>query len=494
MRSRGIFKTQPVHPVLRYNTFQRCEDMRDLFHALLAVAVLAAFLVPCIMAADGQQVEVVTVGYQVPMPLPEPTPGAIEPGDFTKLEIIPSYTQFNLKPGESKETMVSVRNRDTKPATLHPDVKSQTYPGPYSLESSWVTISPQEAEVPAGGSVKFAIRVSAPADATRGSYQSMIVFTDEQYPTPYPSAFPNYVHQISLGTNIVSPPAIQISSPYIYDQIEAGKEYRYTIEIKNTGTSTVSLNPKASSEGVMYGPSGPIEPSMTENSIVVSGPSSIPPGSSGAVTVIVTVPASASGSFNGYIDLGVDDISLREGEGRIVLNFNIWKQPPEPYVKRFTMEKEEQIEIELAASSTTFSGLMSADVLRQMPVREPSFDATLTGPDGTVAIRPIKKTISGSVSVGSDPVLAGSAGAGTYQETNTRYRQIFAADGGPGIWQLSVMPRNSQSFEYTITLGGADPDTAGVPAGLNTDCINDNPVPEQGVSPTPDPVQGNSTS
>jgi hypothetical protein len=474
----------------------RCVELKVSFIAILIAAVLVASFVPCSEASDGQIVEVVTIGLAaVPVPLPQPTPGYVEPGDYTKLEIIPSYTQFNLKPGESKETMVSVRNRDTKPATLRPGVKSQNYAGPYSLDSSWVTISPQEAEVPAGGSAKFTIRVSAPTDAMRGNYQSMIIFTDEQYPTPYPSAFPNYVHQINLGVNIVFPPAIHISSPYIYDQIEAGKEYRYTIEVKNTGTSTVSLNPKPSSEGyMMYGPSGPLEPSMTESSIAVFGPSSIPPGSTGTVTVIVTVPASAAGSFNGYIDLGIDDLSLREGEGRIMMNFNIWKQPPEPYVKRFVMEKEEPIEIELVASSTMFGGLMSADILRQMPVREPSFDAALTGPEGAVEIRPVKKTITGSVSVGSDPILAGSFGAGTYQETNTRYRQIFAADGGPGIWQLSVMPRNSQSFEYTITLGGADPGTARVPASLNTDCINENTVPEQGISSTPDPVQGNSTS
>lgn len=436
--------------------------MKRISLLLFLGSVLLTLLILPGAASDGQSVQVVTVSPDaIPIPAPTIVSAVTDlPGNVTRLEIIPSYSQVNLKPGESKEITVTVRNRDTRTATVRPLVKSQPYSGVYSLESSWITLSPQEAEVPAGGSVKFTVRAAVPSDTLRGSYNSFIVFTDEQYPTPYPSPYPNYVHQMNLGVNVVAPPVIQISTPYIYDQVEAGKVYQYAIEVKNTGTSPVQLNPKSGSEGVMmYGPSGPVEPGMTENAIVVSGPASIQPGGTGTLNVIATVPASASGYYNGYIDLGVDDLSLREGEGRIMVNFNIWKQPPESYVKKFTMERKEPITIDLTAISSMYGGLMSAEILHNMPVREPSFDATLTGPDGVVEITPIKKVLTGSVSLSSDPIVTSPSNAGAYQETNARYSVSYAADGKPGEWQLAVMPKNSQSFEYTITLGG-DRETA----------------------------------
>lgn len=411
-----------------------------------------------IAPAEAEPVSVVTIAEGV-IPVPTTLPLTEELlGNYTKLEIIPLYNQANLKPGESKDISVTVRNRDTRPATVHPTIRSQPYSGMYSVDSSWITVSPGEAVVPAGGNAKFTVQVSVPSDTMRGSYNSLIAFTDEKYPSPYPQAYPNYVHQMNLGVNVVSPPPIQISNPYIYDQVEAGKEYRYTIEVKNTGTSPVQLNPKSGSDGAMvYGPSGPIESPMTENAITVSGPALIQPGATGTLTVIATIPGTASGYYNGYIDLGVDDLLMREGEGRIMVNLNIWKQPPQPYVRKFTMDTKEPIAIELAAVSSMYGSAMSADILRQMPEREPSFDATLTGPDGIVVITPVKKVLTGTVSMSSDPVIAASRDAGTYQETNARYIVSYAADGKPGEWLLSIMPKNSQSFEYTITLGDRDP-------------------------------------
>jgi hypothetical protein len=43
-----------------------------------------------------------------------------------------------------------------------------------------------------------------------------------------------------------------------------------------------------------------------------------------------------------------------------------------------------------------------------------------------------------------------------YQETGTQYIFTYSTQGSPGQWTLAVMPRNTQSFEYRIALGGGE--------------------------------------
>ncbi|NMB77585.1 MAG: hypothetical protein GYA23_00640 [Methanomicrobiales archaeon] len=412
------------------------------------------------------------------MPVPTPAPSPVAGGNYSKLELNPSYYLFGLKPGETKEVIVTVRNRDSKPVAVHPAFRPAPFAGPFELDRSWISISPTDAEVPAGGSAKFTVRATAPADAQRGTYNSQIVFTDEQYPSPYPAPYPNYVHQMSIGANILTPPVVKISPSMISDQIEAGKEYRYVVEITNSGTSPLVLNPKAESENYpVYGPSGPMEPALTAGAFSLNAPTTLQPGSTGTLNINLNTPATAGGYYNGYIDLGIDDASLMQGEGRIMTNFNIWKQPPEPFVRKFTMDKEEPLAVEISSGVSWFGSGMPADVLRDMPVREPSFDTTLTGPDGAVALTPVKKIIKGNVNLGGDMLPFDSGKAGTYQETNVQYVVTYTAEGEPGNWQLQVMPRNSQSFEYTITLGGKEEAGANSSGPEKIPVVNQTSVP-----------------
>ena len=370
--------------------------------------------------------------------------------------------------------------------TLQPVVKNQLFNGPYVLDRSWVVITPATADVPAGGSAKFTVKALVPTDALRVSYNSLIVFTDEQYPSPYLTPFPNYIHQMNLGVNVVSPPVVQIATPYLSDQIEAGKEYRYTVEIKNTGSTAVQLNPKIGSDNYpMYGPSGIQEPALAESAFSLNAPGVIQPGTSGTMNVAVNVPAAASGYYNGYIDLGIDDPSLMEGEGRVRLTFNIWKQPPEPFIKKFTLDAADPISIELTSGISAYMSPLTAGTIGAMPVREPTFDALLTGPEGNVAIHPVQKVIRGSVSLGSDPMVVASPQTGTYLEVNTQYIVTYTAQGKPGAWQLSVMPKNAQTFDYKITLGA--PDALVLPVNKNPApaAVSGPAAPEQNATATP---------
>ena len=466
---------------------------------ILMAAVMACFL---IAGAGGQLVPAgesqasqanATDSGMIPLPVPTLAPGADMTGNFTKLDILPSYSQLSLKPGESKEVTVTVRNRDTKTVALRPSVKSQPYGSPYILDSSWITITPATADVPAGGSAKFTVKASVPSDTLRGSYNTMIVFTDEQYPSAYPTPYPSYIHQMSLGLNVVSPPVVQIGTPSISDQVESGKEYHYSVDIRNTGNNAIRLNPKIGSDSYpMYGPSGVQEPALTESDFSLNAPSALQPGATGTMNVAVNVPADASGYYNGYIDLGIDDPALMEGEGRVMLNFIVWRQPPEPFIRKFTLDTADPISIELS-SGISYTTPLPAGTLSQMPVREPTFETLLTGPEGNVLIHPVQKVIKGTVNLGGDPTVAITPQTGTYQETNVQYVVTYTAQGKPGAYQLSVMPKNAQSFDYKISLGPLETLIPSVTTLQTTVPVSGPAVPVQNTTAVPTQVAVNGT-
>jgi hypothetical protein len=138
-----------------------------------------------------------------------------------------------------------------------------------------------------------------------------------------------------------------------------------------------------------------------------------------------------------------------------MLNFIVWKQPPEPFIRKFTLDTADPISIELS-SGVSYTTPLPAGTLSQMPVREPTFETLLTGPEGNVAIHPVQKIIKGTVNLGGDPTVAITPQTGTYQETNVQYVVTYTAQGKPGAYQLSVMPKNAQSFDYKISLGSGD--------------------------------------
>ena len=414
----------------------------------------------------------VAVMTALPMSLPVPTPGG-ETANYTKLEIMPSYLNVMPDPGVVKEMTVTVRNRDTKTAHVRPVVRPQPYSGPYVAESSWIAITPVNADIAPGESAKFTVAVTVPAETLRGSYSSMITFTDEAYPAAYPPPFPGYIHTLNLNINVASSPVIQISPLYINDQLEAGNEYSYTVDVKNKGSTSLSLNAKIGDESsMMYGPYGPQEPPLTAKSFTIRSPPPIAPGRNGTVTITVRVPQNATGYFNGNVDLGIDNPSIRMEEGRVQLSFQIWKQPQGGFSKTFTVTSYEPISVELTSAMPMMRPVTVDGASRNQPRTEPSFDAMLTGPDGRIPLVPVEKVIKGSVGLGTDPYLGGGDQPGQYQDVGSQYVFSYTAQGRPGRWTLAVMPKNTQSFEYKISLGNEKSTPTGslfvIPTGRST--------------------------
>lgn len=386
-----------------------------------------------------------------------PTMGSFDMQNFTKLEISPRYGNVQFKPGEDRELTVTIKNNEKKPITISPLVVVPPY-GEYLIDKEWITISPASIEIPAGGSQKFAIKVVIPADASIGNYNANIAFTDEKIPTPYPEPFPNYVHSYGLSINLWAPPKVQILSPYINDQLEAGNEYDYKIKLKNTGDKAVSIDPKMSQQNQMYGgPYGMIGSAFTDDAVTITSPKEIPAGGSIEVNVHIKVPIDAKGNYRGGIDLGIDDPSIRdEWADMINLEFGVWKQPTESYVKTFNAKEAAPVTIEV--SSNMFGGAYGYFVsgMGTKNKKDPSFAVTLTGSDNNaIPLKKVKTIIKGGVSLGGMSGLPPweSESKGIYQEMGTQYIETYKVDVPAGDLKLGIMPQNTQQFEYTISMG-----------------------------------------
>jgi hypothetical protein len=363
-------------------------------------------------------------------------------GNFTKLEISPTNANFRLQLGESKEITVTIKNKDNKTVSVKPNIIIPPYGGP-TFDTGWIEVTPDSSEILAGSSQKFRVKASVPKDASIGYYNVMIAFTDEVLPTPYPELFPSYVHYFTLSIDVWAPPKIQISPQYINDQLEAMKEYDYEIKLKNVGDKEIDINPSVGSEG-NSGPYG-MPPALTESEITVRGPHSIPANATEIVQVHVKVPDS-SGYFNGYINLGIDDPSVPDG-GRVNLNFNIWKQPTEPFIKEFRLEKQSPITIEITSSSYGTSPTSKEK-------NKPSFETILAAPKGASNLKVSKEVIKGGISLGGDIPPWEIDSKSIYQETGTQYIETYTVEGTEGKYTLSMLPRNVPGFEYSITIGG----------------------------------------
>ncbi len=386
-----------------------------------------------------------------------PQMGSFDMQNFTKLEISPRYGNTQLQPGEERELTVTIKNKEKKSITISPLVVVPPY-GEYLMDKEWITVSPANIEIPAGGSQKLAIKVVIPADASIGYYNANIAFTEEKIPTPYPEPFPNYVHSYSLSINLWAPPKVQISKPYINDQLEAGKEYDYKIKLKNTADEAVAIDPKMSQQNQMYGGSyGMMASAFTDDAVTITSPKEITAGGSIEVNVHIKVPVDAKGNYQGGINLGIEDPSIRdEWADMITLGFGVWKQPAEPYVKTFNAKEAAPVTIEVSSNMLGGAYGYFVSSMGTKNRKDPSFAVTLTGSDNNaIPLKKVKTVIKGGVSLGGMNGLPPweSESEGIYQEMGTQYTETYKVDVPAGDLKLGIMPQNTQQFEYTISMG-----------------------------------------
>jgi len=409
--------------------------------------ILAFMLILAMSAgiASSEQVIVQPIMNTDGMPLPE------QAINFTKLEISPPYINFMLQPGESKEMTVTLKNKEKTALSVKPNTVIAPYGG-YNVDPAWFKVTPESVEIPAGGSQKFTIKVTVPADASIGNSGLQIAFTNETMPTPYPSPFPNYIHALQVSLDVWTTPKIQIMTPYINDMLEAGKEYDYEIKLKNVGKEPINIDPKMSSDNNRYygGPYGQMTAAFTDDAITITSPPNVPAGATEIIKLHVKVPPEAKGAYNGGINLNIDDSSIQVWEGTVQMNFNVWTQPAEAFEKVFNLKEAAPITIEISSGTNYNYPYSQATGANR---KEPSFETTLVGPSGKADVTATKTVIKGAVNMGGQIPPWELDSKGIYQENGVQLIETFKVSGSPGEWKLKVLPKNTESFEYSILIG-----------------------------------------
>ena len=268
---------------------------------------------------------------------------------------------------------------------------------------------------------------------------------------------------VQLNVDVWTPPQVQILTTYIYDRVEAGKVYNYEIMLKNTGNSEIAIDPQlvenmyypmvaettsvATNSATYVPPYGGYGQAFGTDAITITSPSSIKPGETAVVKVKVEVPVDAKGDFSGSIDLNIEDPGIREYEGQVSLNFHVAVQPEKPYEIPFKVNADGTVTVDLKAYVyDMYSGSKSAD---------PSFEVKLIDPQGN-EVKLVQKNsqYGGSVTVGSAsyPVIKAGENTSEYQEYSQKYVETYTVKASAGQWTLSVMPHNTENFEYSINI------------------------------------------
>lgn len=317
-------------------------------------------------------------------------------------------------------------------------------PVPYTnstLNESWITISPTNITVNPAKEQNFAVGINVPEDEDGGRYEASISFTDDI--DPYTTQYVNVMH-LSVGVPII--PKLELQTDYISDTIEAGKEYEYAIKIKNVADKDVTIDPKVTNYNTYIDSFD----RSAYNVIEISAPSIIKAGEIINISICIPVPENATGTYNGYIEMNPDG---KENDGfvpQIGLSFTVKRQPAVPYVKTFNIVTADPITIEV---STDTYGL---DMLPRISSKkeEPSFELNLKYNSSPVNVTLVKTTQSGNVDDRgySIPIWAMDDNT-TYQSYNEHYVETYTIPGAIEDWELSILPKNTETFGYSIAIG-----------------------------------------
>ena len=355
--------------------------------------------------------------------------------------IDPQSYYTGLTAGSATQFTVSFTNEGSEALVLTPKAVAVPNSGK-NIDESWITISPANTTVAPGSVQKFNIDLNAPGDAESGEYQTIIAFTDDFLPTST-----QFANSMNLQLSVQALPKIQLETQYISDTIDAGKEYEYKIKIKNVASKDVTIDPKIPVNSNYYDPT--YIPAFNSDAIGISAPSIIKAGETANMTIKVKVPKNVTGRYYGNILMNVDGEVTPNymNTPQMNLDFTVFKQPLVPYAKTFKTVNKKPITIEVSTDTSDNPWLQS-------PKKEkPSFELKLKRNKKPVNMNFVKSIESGSVSIGGG---YSSTWDDNYQNYGTRYVETYTAPGAVGNWELSVLPKNTQNFGYSITVGDSD--------------------------------------
>lgn len=368
-------------------------------------------------------------------------------GNGTVNSINPSSYSTYLLAGGSTQFTVSFTSACNETLTLTPKVVALP-DSQNNINASWIVISPTNATVPPGSVQNFNIEINVPRDAEAGYYQGAIAFTDDRVPNST-----QYTNSMQLWISVQAQPKIELQANFLSDTLEVGKEYNYQIQVKNIASSDITIDPKLSNYN--YNPG--YSQAFSNDAIKISAPSTIKVGEVANMTIQVHVPVNATGYYSGNIDMNVDGKANDGTNPQINLNLNVWQQPKVPYVKTFTTTTNAPIMIEV--STDNYDSSMG---LRISPKNiDPSFDLGLTRNCIPVNMTFVKSVESGNVGVGSSYPVWAMKNGNIYQNNGDHYVKTYEVPGAIGNWELSILPKNTANFGYSIIVGGTNTTVTG---------------------------------
>lgn len=358
--------------------------------------------------------------------------------------INPTSLSMYLVAGNSEKFTVSFKNEGNETLVITPKVVSMSNSGNDTIKS-WIAVSPTNATVEPRALQEFTVEVNVPRYAESMNYQAAIAFTDDFLPNST-----EYVNSMKLDLFVQANTKIELQASYISDAVKAGQEYEYKMKIKNVADKDITIDPKVN----RYTYDNSLDTfALSDDAIVISAPSVIKAGEIASMTIKVPVPENATGSYNGYIDMNVDGKANDGSNSQIGLNFRVMQQPTVPYVKIFNTTSTVPIAIEVLTD--TYDPAMG---LRISPKsEEPSFEVKLKYNSRFVPISPTKITQSSNVNTGEYYFPAWALDNSTiYQNTSNHYVETYSVSGAIGTWELQILPKNTESFGYSITSENQD--------------------------------------
>jgi hypothetical protein len=364
--------------------------------------------------------------------------------NITVHTIDPTSRYVYLVAGNSEKFNVSFKNEGSEELIVTPKVVSMSS-SENSIVENWISVSPTNTTVEPGAVHEFTVEVNVPRDAESAYYQTVIAFTDDLLPSST-----DYVNSMKLDLSVQANPKIELQTSYISDTVKAGQEYEYKIKIKNVAYRDITIDPKVIRS--TYDSSDTF--ALSDDAILISAPSDIKAGEIADMTIKVPVPKTATGTYNGYIEMNVDG-KTKDGSyppivlsnPQIGLSFRVVQQPAVPYVK--TLKTTSAAPITIEVSTDTCDPTMG---LRISPKNEePSFKLKLKSNSHFVSLSPTKITQSTNVNTGDYFPAWALDNSLIYQNTGSHYVETYIVSGVTGTYELQIMPKNTESFVYSIT-------------------------------------------
>ncbi len=359
--------------------------------------------------------------------------------------IDPSYYYTYIAEGSSTEFTVSFTNNGDETLVLNPKFIATSNTN--NINESWINIYPANATVTPGSVQYFTIEVNVPLDSPGGYYQGKIAFTDDI--VPYTEGYDTdiqYVNSMQLDIWVQAQEKIQLQTSYISDSFEAGTENEYRIKIKNVATRDITINPTLNTYNEYY---RYYEQAFGSDAIEISAPSTIKAGEIANMSIRVHVPENATGYYNGYINMNVNGKANDGYVPGVNLYFNVW-QPPAPFVKTFYTTTDDPIMIEVSGDM-----YRSDNELRVSQKKDKlPFELGMTYNSNPVNMTFVNSSESGSADVQENynyPIWA-NGNKKIYQNVRDHYTATYIVPGAIGEWDLSILPKGANSFQYSIKI------------------------------------------